>query len=128
MKYYLFTFIQFQDPPSNALYNGQAFGNGDGFVPFYLTQCRGTNVPKPLSDNDIINEMHSALFRVKVELDTKPSPVNSFAFILSGNNIPSFYQAILNKGDYWSLGVDLKLLNVQRLLVYNSNINHYSIN
>ena len=57
--------------------------------------------------------MRSVIFKVKITLNNNNNnDDNKLGFILSGNDIVSFYEAVLNDNDHFSLGFHTKILNV----------------
>ena len=94
------------------MYNGDGFSKGDGFVPFYLSECREKYpAPQPILSTNVTKEMKSVGFKVKVTLNKGPVVKNKLGFVLSGNDMPTGYEAVLNNKDYFSLGVDIRILN-----------------
>ena len=110
-----------ENPGDDALYNGDAFGKDDGIVPLYLEDCRerAESMPSALvfarPDESILNITHEMtfLFQVEVNLDPLPLPVNEFMFVVSGSDMAPMYEARISNGDYWSIGLDEKVMNAE---------------
>ena len=101
------------------MYYGDGFSKNDGMPPLYLSECRDFDFPQALifarPDESALNATEMTFsFRVNIELDTWPLPLNEFMFIVKGSDdMPPMYEAILNNGDYWSLGIsDVTILNI----------------
>lgn len=124
-----------RDPLSHVQYKGKAPAENDGIVPFYLSQCRAAynnlvsnnnnnnrlvrdyyaansnHNPKPNNNNNHKREMRSLTFRVGIVLNKLGN--NLFEVIVTGNNMPSGYESVIQYND----SISFDILNKQNISV-----------